>query len=101
MLKAQDLDNRRQEQIQNQIAAINRMAACLNDVHGGGAWTYTDEMQVLHEQLATTQAALRELIRVVIAHSASHDQFQELHAAADKALAVLEAAPEAPGKEGE
>lgn len=54
MDQAQELDNRRQHQIHNQIAAINRLAAAL---HHDAPWTYTDEMSALHQTLSAAQAA--------------------------------------------
>lgn len=54
--RAEELDQRRQHQIQNQIGTINRLLA--------GA-TYEEEIQELHENLAAAQqqrdAALQEL----------------------------------------
>lgn len=58
MQKAQDLDDRRQNQIHNQVAAINRLAYAMET---GEGWSYTDEMQVLHELLAQSQARAAEL----------------------------------------
>lgn len=52
MQKAQDLDLRRQHQIHNQVAAINRLAYAMEV---GEEWSYTDEMQALHELLAQAQ----------------------------------------------
>lgn len=53
MNRAADVDRRRRAQIDNQIAAINRLAAAL---HHEAPWTYTDEMKELHQQLAAAQA---------------------------------------------
>ena len=54
MARAQEVDERRQHQIGNQIGAINRLAAAMRD---GEPWTYTDEMSALHQTLAAAQAA--------------------------------------------
>jgi hypothetical protein len=51
---AAELDARRQAQIANQIASINRL---LSGEHG-----YTDEMSQLHQELADTQARLEEAL---------------------------------------
>lgn len=57
--QAQELDNRRQMQIRNQVASLNRV------MQGG---SYDDEMATLHEELADTQVrledALQELRRI-------------------------------------
>lgn len=54
--RAEEIDQRRQHQIENQIGTINRLLA--------GA-TYEEEIQELHENLASAQqqrdAALQEL----------------------------------------
>lgn len=52
---AEDLDRRRRQQIQNQIAAINRLLI-------GGS--YTEEMKRLHEQLADAQVRLDEISQI-------------------------------------
>lgn len=49
MREADELEARRQHQIQNQINSINRL------LEGS---TYDDEMRTLHEELASTQAEL-------------------------------------------
>lgn len=93
MKRAGDLDRRRGEQIQNQIAAINRLAAAL---HHEAPWTYTDEMHALHRQLADTQAALRRLAASAgSVYNLSMDGLaeEELHAAVDEAIKALETTP--------
>lgn len=64
MQRAMALDRRRQAQINNQIASINRL---LGEDHG-----YTEEMRVLHEGSAVLLAsaeeardALRSLVRAI------------------------------------
>jgi len=50
--QAQDLDRRRQAQLDNQVRIINRL------MEGGG--TYDDVLQRLNEQLAATQVKLAD-----------------------------------------
>lgn len=60
--EARKLEARRQEQIRNQIAAINRLVHAMNVEE---PWSYDDEMQKLHELLAASNVALRELVLAV------------------------------------
>lgn len=56
--EAAAMDRKRQNQIQNQIGAINRV---LTAWKANDAWQYDDEMQHLHELLAAEQARAAEL----------------------------------------
>jgi hypothetical protein len=109
---AQAIDRRRQAQIANQIATINRLLARFDeasyadhlnrlDPHAQSSIptshaVYSEEMRMLHEGAAVLVAerdeaidVLRQLVAVVEKHAESHDQFGELLAATRRARDVI------------
>lgn len=85
--EAAALDRRRQNQIANQIGAINRVLAAWK---ANEAWQYDDEMQKLHEQLAAAQVRAEECVEALTRLLKAYDEDPEtLEATADDVRELL------------